>query len=183
MASGFIDAFEFVRLGKSLSQDTPLSRFERLLSDLPEQAIGKQVWWSAQADRGPLAEPLIRLHVRTELELECERCLEPFTLQVESSAVLHVVETEEQLADADSVDQSDPDVIDPAADFEKVLGSRKFDLIEQVEDELILCVPYVPKHDVCPTKGPAGDVPEASEEKPSPFAMLAQLKSGAGGGK
>ena len=33
---------------------------------------------------------------------------------------------------------------------EKVVGSHHFDLLAQIEDELILSVPYVPKHDVCP---------------------------------
>ena len=36
---------------------------------------------------------------------------------------------------------------------EKVVGAHHFDLLAQIEDELILSVPYVPKHDVCPRAG------------------------------
>lgn len=61
---------------------------------------------------------------------------------------------------------------------EKVVGSHHFDLLAQIEDELILSVPYVPKHDVCP--GAQAKDSEASQEpvvkRPSPFAVLEQLK-------
>ena len=61
---------------------------------------------------------------------------------------------------------------------EKVVGSHHFDLLAQIEDELILSVPYVPKHEVCP--GAQAKVSDALDEpavkRPSPFAVLEQLK-------
>ena len=62
---------------------------------------------------------------------------------------------------------------------EKVVGSHHFDLLAQIEDELILSVPYVPKHDVCPgAQAKVSDVPqeEPAVKRPSPFAVLEQLK-------
>jgi len=170
-----IDAFEFVRLGRSLEGSAPLARFVRLLDGLPEQDPSATVNWSARADRGPLGEPLIRLDVETALTLQCQRCLGPLAIPIESEVALQLVETEAELDDPDTFDESDLDAIESGRDFEKVLGSRRFDLFEQVEDELILSVPYVPRHDVCPEgeDGRSGDDPG---KKPSPFAVLAGLK-------
>jgi len=58
-----------------------------------------------------------------------------------------------------------------------VLGSHRFDVLSQVEDELILSIPYVPKHVVCPgapAKTEAGDA--GPDKRPSPFAVLEKLK-------
>jgi len=177
----YIDAFEFVRLGKSTRGSAPITWFERLVEDMPEQQAGAMVEWSAQADEGPLGEPLIVLGVDTVLTVQCERCLGPMPVHLSSEVPLQLVETEAELDDPDSFDVSELDAFEAGEAFDKVLGTRKFDLFEQVEDELILCVPYVPKHDVCPEGAlPPGlgaeDGDGDEEREPSPFAALAKLK-------
>jgi uncharacterized protein len=55
-------------------------------------------------------------------------------------------------------------------------------MLELVEDELILEVPYVPRHETCPK--PLGQVETEAQapdsapdvQRPSPFAVLGQLK-------
>ena len=169
-----IDAFEFVRLGRSLEGSVPLAGFVRLLEGFPEQESGALVHWRAAADKGPLGESLIRLSVETVLTLQCQRCLGPLAAPIESEVALQLVEREEELDDPDVFEESDLDAIEAGRDFEKVLGSRRFDLFEHIEDELILSVPYVPRHDVCPAEG--GKAGEEPEKAPSPFAVLAGLK-------
>ena len=50
-----------------------------------------------------------------------------------------------------------------------------------MEDELLMALPVVPKHDVCP--GPVklqaadADFVEEEDKKPNPFAVLQQLKT------
>ncbi|WP_246013406.1 YceD family protein [Pigmentiphaga humi] len=174
----YIDAFEFVRVGKSLEGSVPLARFVRLLDGLPEQDPAAMVRWAAQADRGPLGEELIRLDVATALTLRCQRCLGPLAMPIESGVVLQLVQTEAELDNPDTFDMSELAAEQAGEDYEKVLGSRKFDLQEQVEDELILSVPYVPRHERCP--GGESEGGDGQERKPSPFAALAQLKSSSG---
>ena len=55
------------------------------------------------------------------------------------------------------------------------LPARSFDLITQIEDELLLALPISPRHPVCPDEV----LPESvdAEKKPSPFAVLANLKT------
>jgi len=201
MPAFLIDAFEFVRQpGREAQGTTALSRMVRLTEGLPPQDSDAR--WHAQSERGPLGEPLIRLTIDADVVLECQRCLKNFKLPLHSDAVLHIVRTEAQLnvddvvRDDDDVDEDD----DAASDMpERVLGSARFDLLEQVEDELILCVPYVPRHDVCPdplvvpasiTGADGADGASVQElngadeaadgaegKRPSPFAVLAQLKT------
>jgi uncharacterized protein len=216
MAAYLIDAFEFVRQpGREAQGSVALQQMSRLVEGLPEQ--DSDASWHVQSARGPLGEPLIRFTIDADVVLECQRCLKNFKLPVHSDAVLHIVRTEAQLNVDDVVrdDDDDDEGDEAAADLpERVLGSPRFNLLEQVEDELILCVPYVPRHDVCPdplvapasvtggngaigTGGAtgasdaqdaagtgsqelndAGGAADGAEGKrPSPFAVLAQLKT------
>ena len=59
--------------------------------------------------------------------------------------------------------------------------SRDFDALALVEDELILSLPLVPLHEVCPETLPmsvADPAFEAAAERPNPFGVLASLKTG-----
>jgi uncharacterized protein len=81
-------------------------------------------------------------------------------------------------SDLDQGDLEDNDIDAP----EKIMGSPTFNLLDLVEDEMILEVPYVPRHDTCPesvggaeTEAQAADSAE-EVQRPSPFAVLGQLK-------
>ena len=59
--------------------------------------------------------------------------------------------------------------------------SREFHLRELIEDELLMALPLVPRHDTCPNPVALAssdeDFEAASAEKPNPFAALAGFKS------
>ena len=175
-----IDAFAFARERERRAGSVPLAWLTRLMTDLPEQAEGEAglVMWSVQGETAASGHGVLRLHVQTRLTLVCQRCMVPFNYPVASEVVLQLVEKESEL---DSVAMADDEEIDPGVP-EKVLGSHRFDLLEQVEDELVLCVPYVPKHEYCPDDPslPASMQQDESAEnvlaRLSPFAVLARLK-------
>jgi uncharacterized protein len=58
--------------------------------------------------------------------------------------------------------------------------AKTFNLLELVEDELLMAMPPVAKHDVCPKavklQAVDADFAEEPTEKPNPFAVLQQLK-------
>jgi len=85
-------------------------------------------------------------------------------------------------------------------EVEVIVGSRQFDLVDLIEEELLLSLPLVPKHDVCPevheslvtgAEGTEGEPDEGGEgasagdepAKPNPFAALEKLKQGGPGDK
>jgi len=113
--------------------------------------------------------------VRANPVLECQRCMQLFNYPIDSEVVLQLVNSPDKL----EVDVSDEQELDENAP-EKVLGTQRFNLLEQVEDELVLCIPYVPKHDSCVDVASLAPQPDAefeeSQARPSPFAGLARLK-------
>lgn len=193
-----IDAFAFAHSGKEAQGTIPLVRLTRAVDGLPEQPAGEAglVTWSVRGEMGKAGllqgQPLLRIHVRANPVVVCQRCNEPFAYPVDSEVLLQLVKSEADLDDgftsgdhAAGFDDEDEDgeAGNAGNGFvsnqpEKVVGSHHFDLLAQIEDELILSVPYVPKHDVCP--GAQAKDSEASQEpvvkRPSPFAVLEQLK-------
>lgn len=170
-----MDVFEFIRLQRRAQGEVGLGRFLRLQQDLPRQADGDAglVRWSVQGERGVRGEQLLRLHIVAQPLVECQRCLKPFAWPVDTEVLLQPVLSEAELDDALPVD--DEALADSQP--EKVLGSRRFDLLAQIEDELILSIPYVPRHEVCPDGRTGGsDAEEGAGKRPSPFLALAQLK-------
>lgn len=190
-----IDAFAFARLGKSAHGTIALVRLARVVDGLPEQPLGEAglVTWSVQGEEGKtgllMGQPILRLHVQANPVVVCQRCNAPFAYPVDSEVVLQLVKSEDDLDDDHSfADQGDDDDDEDDEGVgrdsvshlpEKVVGSHHFDLLAQIEDELILSIPYVPKHDVCPgAQAKASEAPEEEPavKRPSPFAVLEQLK-------
>lgn len=171
-ATRFIDAFDCSQRGLRYEGDVPLARLARLAEDLPAQSGVAS--WSVQGATGRLSEPLLRLEVRAEPLVTCQRCLAPFAWPVDTEVELQLVASEAELDAPDA--QADEGVTQA---YDKVLGSARFDVLAQVEDELILSLPYIPRHPVCPGESPAGaDVPEppGEAERRRPFAALGELK-------
>lgn len=192
-----IDVFALAKSGGLVSGEMALARFLRLCAGLPEQ--DGLAAWQVRGSIGPgtgktgviSGQPLLHLHVRAGLLLDCQRCGQPFTFAVDAQSALQLVESETDLDDDLGVLQDDEDpffededgenedaAAVPSVGYpEKVVGSRHFDLLAQIEDELILNVPYVPRHEVCPgAQASAAAEQEPAERRPSPFAVLEQLK-------
>jgi len=168
-----MDAFEFVRLRQQASGEFPLAELPRFAAGLPAQPQGPEgmVRWSARGEQGPQGEALMALHIQARPVLICQRCLAPFPWPVDAHVRLQLVRSQAELDEGSAQDEAELDEPD------KVVGSQRFDLRAQIEDELILSVPYIPKHEVCPGDAGAPQQPDAAPAPPSPFAVLEQLKS------
>ncbi len=117
------------------------------------------------AGQSPRQRLFVDLEVDGVVWLQCQRCLHAYGQPLSVRTRLEVVRSEVE-ADAAPLDDDEADVI---------VGSRSFDLITQIEDELLLALPVSPRHEICPD----AVEPEAAEaeKKPSPFAVLANLKT------
>ena len=129
-----------------------------------------QVRWQLQgrlqARTGGADEVWVHVQAQAEVEMTCQRCLTPVVLPLAVDRDILFVADEATAADLD--DTLDDDVLVLAKDF---------DALALIEDELIMALPLVPRHEVCPEGLPAQSVGE--EELPQrvhPFAALAALK-------
>ncbi len=166
----YVDTYELTRVGHEVHGQAGIDRFDRLLEDLPEQA-GTTVSWTVKGEMDSFGQRFLHVHVKAAPMLECQRCMKPFEWVVDSRNRLQVVKSEADLDAGDAADDDPDDVI------ERILGSQRLDVLALVEDEIILSLPYVPKHDVCPSlPEPLEEEPDSDSVRPSPFAALDQLK-------
>lgn len=166
-----IEVSAFAKKGGELSGETLVSEFRRLSEyAAPEAPPGPQevVTWHAHGElrpvRGQAPQVWLHLEARGALSMTCQRCLQPLRVEVEADRDLRFVEGEEAAAAEDAVSEDDVLAISVALDLEAL-----------IEDELVLSLPWVPRHDVCPTPLPTPMEPE-EPESPHPFAALADLK-------
>lgn len=147
------------RLAESASEESPAASWPPLR-------------WSVRGERltPRAAEPQTWLHLEAEaiVSLVCQRCLQPYAQPLAVQRSLRFVRDEDLAAQLDA--DSDEDVL---------AMSRSLDLRELIEDELLLELPLVPRHEECPQPLVHADeelLEPEQDEKPNPFAALAALK-------
>lgn len=174
-----LDAAAFAEAASEMAGQWPLSALPRL-AEMAHRESGASadapVHWSVRGEIRKAASVAVQtwlhLDAGAQLELLCQRCLQPVTLKVEARRSFLFVDGEAAAAELDA--QSEDDVL---------ALSRDLDLRELVEDELLLSLPLIPKHEDCPqplTAASDSAVPEP--ELAHPFAALAALKRGANRG-
>lgn len=171
MKDAYIDTYELVHNLREVHGVAPISRFTRLVGDLPQQA-DTTVSWSVKGIADTRGKQFLLLRVTASPTLECQRCLRAFQWPVDAENRLELVRSEAELEEGADGHEQDPD------DFiERIVGSQRLDVLALVEDEIILSLPYVPKHDVCPSLPDAlAQESGADTSRPNPFAALSQLK-------
>lgn len=172
-----LDLAAFARDGASLDGEWPAATLERLAdSGAPESPA--EAWpavrWSLHGEirrpKGGAAQVWLHLAAQAHVALTCQRCLQPVEEALEVDRWIRFVDTEAEAAALDA--DSDDDVL---------ALPRHLDARELIEDELLLALPLVPRHEACPEPLVHQDeegAAEVEEERPNPFAKLAALKRG-----
>jgi uncharacterized protein len=153
-----IDGFEFASAGAKQQGVWPLSDFPRLRDMLATHA--GEVAYEISGVRDERGRPSLRLKVSGRLALRCQRCLEPMPFEVQTDATLVLAATLAEIH-AEPASAEAPD---------RVVAGKEMALRELIEDELILAVPYAPRHESCTAAGA-----RESAAKTSPFAGLRSL--------
>ena len=158
------DAFEFCRHKGRREGVTPVAEMTRLKNDCAD-ASGA-IAWSVEGGTHPQGHPQITLSVAGKVNLVCQRCLQPFPFEMQSSTALVLGQNDPH------ADQIEEELDDESIDV--IVGSRACDIRDLIEDEALLALPTVPKHEVCPDTGLLDTL---KSDKPSPFAGLKNLKT------
>lgn len=171
-----LDVATFATQDGELQGRWPLAELARVADDAPatdDAPALSDVSWMARGERRPVkgGEPEVWLHLQASASVprECQRCLAPVSIPVAIDTWLRFVPDEQLAAQLDA--DSDDDVL---------ALPRWLDLQELIEDELLLALPLVPRHEACPAPLPMAAEPSADEmpadEQANPFAALARLK-------
>lgn len=160
------DPFRFASEGRSLSGEVMLADLLRLADVLAEQSGG--LAYRVSGDVGIDRKSMLRLQVNGELALRCQRCLEPMVLPVAIDTLFELVRPGQSIPD-EELEEDAYDAIEASADM---------DVLALVEDEVVLAVPFAPRHEDCDAPRPVGGA-----VKESPFSKLSGLRKTDGSGE
>jgi uncharacterized protein len=172
-----LDVERFASEGAEMAGEWPLSELARLTEsaspEAPPDATDVATWQLRGETRTVRGQAQCWLHLagQARVALVCQRCLQPVEEAIAAERSFLFVHGEEQAAELDA--DSEDDVL---------AMTRALDVQALLEDELLLSLPLVPRHEVCPQPLVATADPEfeegEAEEKRQPFAALAALKRG-----
>lgn len=168
------DVHAFAAEGTPLDGRWPLEALERLASAAVPESVGDAapIVWKVVGGRSRLAgagaQDRLAIAVEATLPMLCQRCLQPVVVPLEVDRQLFFVEGEDAAAALDAESEDDVLALTPALDLQAL-----------IEDELLLALPLIPRHDVCPEPLPQPrDEAAESPAEEHPFAVLAALKQG-----
>jgi len=142
----------------------PVAEMSRLNKDCADHS--GDIAWAVDGTTSKQGYPQITLSVSGTVQLMCQRCLTPYAFEMDAGTVLMLGKDDDQ---ADEIEEL---LSDETIDV--IVGSRSCDIRDLIEDEALLALPQVPKHDVCPD---AKLLDVLKSVKPSPFASLKDLKA------
>ena len=155
-----IDTARFCKDGTNLSGIFTEADLLRLTAEvLPGTSFN--VVWTADGE----SPDLLNLTLKATVQMKCQRCLGAMTEPIDASYRFQFVKDE---ATAQAQDEAQDEV-------DTLVHSREFDLHELIEDEMLMALPFVSLHEVCPEAGAAAFLP--ADAKPNPFAVLKNLKN------
>ena len=152
-----IDGLEFARSRGRLSGDWPIADFPRLQGAVQSGSALRYELEGVPEEQG---RPALRLRVTGTLQLACQRCL---------GALEHPLRVDALLLLFDSESDFDGIPISPEAP-DGIVATKEMAVRDLIEEEVLLAIPYAPRHEECRSGTDAAGVPGAR-----PFADLRSL--------
>lgn len=157
-AQTVIDSLEFARTGQALAGEMPIAELTRLRENLYDPA--GEIRFELKGARDARLRPALAIDISGVLHLQCQRCLGmlEYRLRVSNTLLLGSAE------DSGRLDEEEVEWIE---------ASDALDIAGLIEDEILLGLPYSPRHEEgrCRQDAVATQQPESSA-----FAKLAALK-------
>ena len=156
-----IDSLEFAQTGQSLRGDLPMPGLTRLRDSLAD-VLG-EIEFVVKGGLDARQRPTLSVDVSGVLHLQCQRCLGVLDYPLRLSNTLLLVSPSG--AAADDLE---------AEDAEWIEASTTLDVERLVEDEILLSLPYAPRHKEGTCRQGTDAAP--GNAKVTAFAKLAALK-------
>jgi uncharacterized protein len=164
-----IDPFRLAQNGLTLEGQIPLSNLSRLTQAVLRDDGMVDVKMVFDIDQ--VGTPFVKGRFHVSTSIICERCMEPMVLDLDVDCLLAMVVGEQKIEGL--AEQYDPWVLE---------NSDPVLLKTVVEDELILSMPLVPRHESICLADDAwsvgdSDIEHDDDKRESPFAVLSSLKT------
>jgi len=159
-APAVIDSLEFARAGQSLSGSLPVASLTRLRDGLFDDR--GEIRYGNRGGHNARRQPVLTVDISGVLHLQCQRCLGAFEFAMRFTNTLLLVSGSLDAGAADDVEA------------EWIEASTELDVAGLVEDEILLSLPYAPRHGE--GQCPPGAKTAAGDGKTTAFAKLAELK-------
>jgi uncharacterized protein len=158
-----IDGFSFAETGRALRGGLPLGDFTRL-QDLLSSKAG-ELRYEVLGTKDDMGRAALRLKVSGALQLTCQRCLKAMEFALDLDELLVLARSEAEI-EAQPVDPEGPD---------RIVGGKEMAVGTLLEDEILLAIPFAPRHSQCSPEAAVTGGAHAS-----PFADLRGLLNQSG---
>ena len=160
-----IDPFRFAENGLRIKGVLSVKNMNRLCESLYNDS-GK-VDINIEFGKDEQKVSFLKGNISCILQLQCQRCMEPYSFEVSNKIKLAIVHTEEE---AEKLSKG----------YDTIVANDDILIIQDViEDELIINLPVVPRHPLKECKGlPVIESaePVVKEEKENPFKVIEFLR-------
>jgi len=162
-----LDLHRLTQLEGVWQDATPLSKLSRVFEAcLDQPGLGDRACqWTLTGELRTVAgmtQAWLHLTAEVSLSQQCQRCLEPMNIPVQVDRWFRLV-----------ADEATALAEDDAAEEDLLAMDHEFDAFSLLEDDLLLAMPLVPRHDACHAPLSAA----LEDDLPHPFAALAALKA------
>jgi uncharacterized protein len=151
-----VDTYRFPE-SSGVAGEVTADKFPRLIDEVGDFG---SLELKASPVRSPRGKRGMLLEASGVVQLTCQRCLKAMEFKVAVQAKFEFAYRPEEVDGLSGDDE-----------WDALESSERLDLLGVAEDEVLLGLPYAPRHAQC---DPAG--PREAGEKVSPFAALAGLK-------
>lgn len=165
-----VDVVDFTAAARTAHGSVPVAAMTRA-GALVLSTDADVAWWLDGRERPTVygdPERYVRLRLAARLTVPCVRCLGAVAIDVDEKREFRLVADETTAAAIDAPDLA----------YDVVSCGPRLDLVDLVEDELIMAIPPLPRHEGdCALAG--GDAPPAATTtavRERPFAGLAALR-------
>lgn len=132
---GEVDPQRFCRNAQVWETESSISAFPRLAREFTQGRLSCRVAGELDTQR----RPVLHVAIQGEMTLTCQRCMGDLPHVVEVDRRLHLARDEAELERLEEA---------LGLDGEVILTDGKLNLVELVEDEVLLGLPLVPKHEL-----------------------------------
>ena len=138
------DAFRLAGSRGTLQGDVDPSALPRLTDRVAGD--GGRIGWTIAGSADGEGRPALTVRIAGSVPLTCQRCLGALELEIEQSTRLLLAHDDAELRR-----------LDESSEDEVVLADGALDPLDLVEDELLLTLPFAPRHpSECSAEGVAG---------------------------